>query len=263
MSFRLPIDNCLDEHGEPHYVTLHDDGTMTFDGNHDPDLELALGELGAKLPPCILVYQAWVHDPFRLIANASRSIAYQYGTQMSYVMRAVITSLGIDFLRHVEPPSVHPDRIVEKNYNSLMERARVVAADFLDISVGKKHVDIRKPYPTDHIVRARDILQSSQFSVSLASLTYSPRYHWYAMMYEADKRLVPLALAKMHMNDLVMILDKLASACTHLAGDPQVIFADYTNDPHDAAEEAAWQRRHMIKGITCLMEGKPWPEVKP
>jgi hypothetical protein len=265
MSFRLPIDNCLDEEGDPHMVTLHDDGTMTFDGNHDPDLELALGELGAKLPACLLVYQAWLSDPCRIVGNASHALAYQYGKTVSYFISGITLSLAIDFVRHVQPTHVAPSKPLKSGYRHLMSYSRPIANLLLAIATGKEILDIRHRDAAQRLAALKINLESrSTRPPPLASLTYSPASIWHVLAKEADTFIRPMVLAKMTPRDRIRQLDDLAFICTQLAGDPPFApsWLEIHPDPKDQAAEADWQRRQIVRGITALKEGRAWPAVE-
>lgn len=266
MSFTLPVAGCSDELGMVHEVKLLDDGTMVVNKDHDIDLELSLAELGAEAPGCVKVWQGYNKNPRMIITVAADQLAAQYGTHYTAFMKAICYCMCVDYIRHVEPRSIHKSGSIESPYQELMTYATIMSTNMIAVATKTETGGEFKPS-----LKTMNSLASMLLNRSHKEAPWPDETQW-NMLAKAVGKWVPPIMTPTHHGtySLQTPLGSLARECLHVAAYPveHALLESGVRLP-DARftkaleKEYIWQRRQLIKGITWLFERGKWPLVRP
>jgi hypothetical protein len=220
--------------------------------------------MGAELPGCVKVWQAYNKNPRIIITVAATKLAKQYGTHYTAFTKAICYACAVDYIRHVEPPSVFAHNVIESPYLELMKAATDMA--YNKVAMATKTETGREWHPGPSTMRglAERLKQRVHQAPSvgeewLMTASTAQNYIWAIMLdYSSSSNL------------LITALSNLACECMQIAAYPveRMLIKDGVVQLPDARYTAAlekemlWQRRHLIKGITSLFERTEWPWVR-
>jgi hypothetical protein len=261
----MAISVTIDCSGERHTLRLTDDGRIHVDPDkHDVALERTLADLGAELPQCIEGADTFTADPTALILDLP-DVMEQYGALQRQATRYYLLlsiqarwqrdaswNLCADALEHVMP------------YTKEGSKARNTTSDIIDVtrevlraendddlhlsikSLAKTATSIAgglQSHPPRHTQKPAAV-----YVLSAAAKLAKMVYHRHTTIY--DTRVLELCrtAAVAHANPCVDTPHLSFEECVDLE-------AVYAN------REKQWQAGCLVRGITAMLEWKPWPSL--
>lgn len=263
MAFGLTIE-CS---GERHTLRLTDDGRVHVDPEvHDIALERSLAEMGAELPQCIDGADTYIADPTVLIMelpdlmeqygfldDESDRTTYSWTSLEAQWKLAALWNLCADAVAHVMP------------YTKDGSKARTTTSDIVDVT----REILRSQQGDDDLALLMKRLAKTATSVAGGLQSRTPSglqkpaaayvamaaaklakmvYHRHWTMYDAEV--------------LEMCRDAAVAHVKPCADKPHLSFGECADlEAVYANREKQWQAGCLVRGITAMLENKPWPSL--
>lgn len=266
MTLKIPIYGCEDEWSpEPHWITFTDDGEIHLDSDlHDVELELSLVALGAPAPRCIWGYTAYQKNPFGLLVEALKLIATESDMAGEGILKSVCDMLALDFLEQLKPLAGPPEFDIAIALSEILSLGRARSVARLRVALGDTSVG------TASAVRKwsshnKDRLQKEIAFASDAGFVEQAR--------ECNGTRIMVAYVAKDVGKYITRstgfpptsgLRDVSIKCMQAVAQPIIdAGARIPNDEYTHALEAerSWQKSHMVKAISAILERKPWPSV--
>jgi hypothetical protein len=211
--------------GETHRVELRDDATAEM-LDHDSAMVEAFTAFNAKPPECLLVTRRWTHSPTATILD------------LVPLTEPTVVLLALDFFQHAA------GHVLAEN-TALKELLRHLDDDVRESMVYKRVED-----PLHDLAEA---LRMHYFSPgTLRGGFYNPLGRLQYMV-----RSLPHGAQTIGLSSTPVDIGSPVNAIVDMKSD--LVKASLPIEVWHS--ERAWQRKHMLRVINALEEGKPWPAL--
>lgn len=260
----MAFDFIVDCSGERHTLHLSDDGNAHIDPEaHDVDLELSLAEMGAELPQCIAGIQTYEED-FTVLINDLPDLLEQHGllptddsnqsawenlSKVYLLQLHAAHNLCADAIEHVLPMM------------DITTPGGTVVTDI--VSVTRKLLAM----PAGSLYALISKLASSASSTAggYKSRKRGRMFRPEAYIASAASKLAKMVHQKIHLRTsdvLELTRDAVVAHNDPCGEDWQRSFGECADlEAIYANREKQWQRAQLVRGVTAMLKGKPWPSI--
>jgi hypothetical protein len=263
MAFRLTVEDCG---GEDHYITIEDDGHITYDPKvHDVDLERSLVELGAAEPKCLSFELRYTMNPFRMVDDVHDML--RHAPDITFYKTGINSLLACDFIEHVlrTVPDLSSDR-ADLLHEGLTWARTYYALPYILLPYNERPSDADTAYKLhvakNMVVRTSDIM-------ALGIYREKPASGRSATDRRSREAIKLLSLAFMLIARGVSRntfdgnhIDEVSRICIRATPsadtDSEVITRREALAQYD---EHRWQVARTVAVLTAIIKGKPWPSL--